>query len=220
MIPGRGVSAQAEGRAVLAGNIALLTEAGVQVLYHTQFLRPILNGTTLTAVEVASKAGVECIEGRIFIDGTGDGDVATRCGVPYEMGNEELHQMQPATMFFQICNVDAAKLDADIAANRDNFYRKDGVNYRSFHWYVSKAREAGDWTLNRVSLGLFRMPKDDEWCVNTTRILNVDGTDNVSLTYAEIEGDPLYDPNRHAMVMKLEWDGKGYPVFDVRNNLG
>lgn len=39
-------------------------------------------------------------------------------------------------------------------------------------------------------------------------------------TYAEIEGDPLYDPNRHAMVMKLEWDGKGYPVFDVRNNLG
>lgn len=166
----------------------LLTEAGVQVLYHTQFLRPILSGNTLTAVEVASKAGVERIEGRIFIDGTGDGDVAARCGVPYEMGNEELHQIQPATMFFQICNVDAAKLDADIAANRDNFYRKDGVNYRSFHWYVSKAREAGDWTLNRVSLGLFRMPKDDEWCVNTTRILNVDGTDNVSLTYAEIEG--------------------------------
>lgn len=39
-------------------------------------------------------------------------------------------------------------------------------------------------------------------------------------TYVEIEGDPLYDPNRHAMVMKLEWDGKGYPVFDVKNNLG
>ena len=38
-------------------------------------------------------------------------------------------------------------------------------------------------------------------------------------TYSEIEGDPLYDPNRHTMVMKLEWDEKGYPVFDFKNNI-
>lgn len=28
-----------------------------------------------------------------------------------------------------------------------------------------------------------------------------------------IEGNPLYNPNRHAMLMKVEWDEKGYPVF-------
>ena len=28
-----------------------------------------------------------------------------------------------------------------------------------------------------------------------------------------IEGDPLYNPNRHAMLMKLEWDADGRPVF-------
>lgn len=31
--------------------------------------------------------------------------------------------------------------------------------------------------------------------------------------YEKIEGDPLYDPNRHMMVMKIEWDEKGFPVF-------
>ena len=37
--------------------------------------------------------------------------------------------------------------------------------------------------------------------------------------YSEIVGDPLYDPNRHAMLMKVEWDEKGYPVFDYKNNI-
>lgn len=49
-----------------------------------------------------------------------------------------------------------------------------------------------------------------------------DGTDICvyhARTYLEIEGDPLYDPNRHAMAMKLEWDEKGCPVFDIRNNI-
>ena len=29
----------------------------------------------------------------------------------------------------------------------------------------------------------------------------------------EIEGDPLYNPNRHAMLMKVRWDDKNRPVF-------
>lgn len=31
--------------------------------------------------------------------------------------------------------------------------------------------------------------------------------------YDEITGDPLYDPNRHAMVMKVEYDTEDFPVF-------
>ena len=31
--------------------------------------------------------------------------------------------------------------------------------------------------------------------------------------YGEIEGDPLYDPNRHTCVMELEWDEDGNPIF-------
>lgn len=33
-------------------------------------------------------------------------------------------------------------------------------------------------------------------------------------TEAVIEGNPLYNPNRHAMLMKIQWDEKGYPIFE------
>lgn len=49
-----------------------------------------------------------------------------------------------------------------------------------------------------------------------------DGTDVCvyhARTYLEIVGDPLYDPNRHTMVMKVEWDENGCPVFDYKNHL-
>lgn len=49
-----------------------------------------------------------------------------------------------------------------------------------------------------------------------------DGTDICvyhARSYAEIEGDPLYDPNRHARLMRVEWDEKGFPVFDYHNTV-
>jgi len=91
-------------------------------------------------------------------------------------------------MFFRIGNVDSSKVDSDIETNLDNFYRKDGVNYRSMHWWVSKAREAGDWNLDRVSIGLFRGVDEDEWSINTSRIMGIDGTKSDSLTHGEISG--------------------------------
>lgn len=36
-------------------------------------------------------------------------------------------------------------------------------------------------------------------------------------TYAEIEGDPLYDHNRHTMLMEVKWDDEGKPVFSYEN---
>lgn len=38
-------------------------------------------------------------------------------------------------------------------------------------------------------------------------------------TYSDIEGDPLYDPNRHTMLMKAEWDEDGSLKLDYRNML-
>lgn len=36
-------------------------------------------------------------------------------------------------------------------------------------------------------------------------------------TEAEIEGDPLYNPNRHAMLMPIHYDKRGYPMFSYEN---
>lgn len=37
--------------------------------------------------------------------------------------------------------------------------------------------------------------------------------------FEKIEGDPLDDINRHAMIMKVEYDKNGKPVFDYKNEL-
>ena len=38
-------------------------------------------------------------------------------------------------------------------------------------------------------------------------------------TYAEVTGDPLYDPNRHCFLMETDWDNRGFPLFDYENVL-
>ena len=170
----------------------MLEEAGVNVKYHTSFVDVVVDGDKISQVIVAKKEGLCSIKPKVVVDCSGDGDCAVAAGVPYTLGNGE-GRIQPATMFFRIGNVDSKKVDADIEANLDNFYRKDGVNYRSMHWWVSKAKEAGDWTLDRVSIGLFRGVDEDEWSINTSRIMGVDGTKSDSLTMGEIEGRKQVD---------------------------
>lgn len=36
-------------------------------------------------------------------------------------------------------------------------------------------------------------------------------------TETQIEGDPLYNPNRHAMLMKIRWDEQDRPIFSFEN---
>ncbi|EDY83931.1 glycosyl hydrolase, family 43 [Verrucomicrobiia bacterium DG1235] len=49
--------------------------------------------------------------------------------------------------------------------------------------------------------------------------VSVDGKDDLLVyharEYTEIEGDPLWDPNRHTFVKKLVWSEDGMPVFDI-----
>lgn len=176
---------KAEGLKLLADR--MLKEAGVEVLYHTSFVDAVTDGGRVDKVIVSKKEGLLAIEAKYIVDCSGDGDCAASAGVPFTLGNGS-GRIQPATMFFRIGNVDSKKIDEDIEANLDNFYRKDGVNYRSLHWWVSKARENGDWDLDRVSIGLFRGVDEDEWSINTSRIMGVDGTKSQSLTFGEMEG--------------------------------
>lgn len=166
----------------------LLVKEGIRVLYHTTFTTPVIEENAIKGVIVYSKSGFEQIDAKAVIDCTGDADVAAASGVSFEKGNKETGASQPATMFFRMCNVDDEAIEADIEKNKGNFYRKDGVNYRSFHWWVEKAKKNGDWDLDRTSLGLYKGVHPDEWCANISRLMNIDSTDNESMTRGEIEG--------------------------------
>ena len=166
----------------------MTAEAGVRVLFHADFVEPLMDGVTIRGVRLFTKGGMRDVGAKIVVDATGDGDVAYRAGVPTEFGDSAAKRVQPATMFFRIGNCDLKAITADIEANKDNFYRKDGVNYRSLHWRVAEAKAAGDWNLKRVSIGLFRGVREDEWSINTSRLMGVDSTDPESWSAAESEG--------------------------------
>lgn len=170
----------------------MLIERGVKLLYYTTFVSSERKNGHISSVIVHNKSGFAKIKAKVFIDCTGDADVAARSGAGYTVGNGA-GKMQPVTMFFRIGGVELDKIEKDIEEHKNDFYRKDGVNYRSFHWHVSRAREAGDWSLERVSIGLFRGVREDEWSVNTSRIMNIDGTDAESLTKGSIVGREQVD---------------------------
>ena len=77
---------------------AILLEAGVEVLYHTQVADVIARDGQIQSVIVSNKAGLVAIQPKVVIDCTGDGDVAAWAGAPYE----KAESLQPMSLHFRI----------------------------------------------------------------------------------------------------------------------
>ncbi|HRW09576.1 MAG TPA: FAD-dependent oxidoreductase [Caldilineaceae bacterium] len=77
---------------------AILLEAGVQVLYHSQVADVITKTGRIESVMVSNKAGLVAIQPKVVIDCTGDGDVAAWAGVPFE----KAEALQPMSLHFRI----------------------------------------------------------------------------------------------------------------------
>ena len=74
--------------------IEMLDEAGVEVLYDTRVCLVDKDWEAIKAIVVCNKEGFCRIEAKVFIDATGDGDVAAFAGVPFNKGatEEEVRQ--------------------------------------------------------------------------------------------------------------------------------
>lgn len=77
---------------------AILLEAGVTVLYHTQVADVLTTTGHIDAVLVSNKAGLVAIKPKVVIDCTGDGDVAAWAGAPYE----KAEALQPMSLHFRV----------------------------------------------------------------------------------------------------------------------
>jgi len=81
---------------------AILLDAGVEIIYHTQVADVVVNGGCIESVVVSNKAGLEAIKPKIVIDCTGDGDVAAWAGAPFE----KAESLQPMSLHFRIGNLE------------------------------------------------------------------------------------------------------------------
>ena len=160
-----------------------LLESGCEILLHTLFVDVIREGEVITGVVVANKNGLSVIKAKVFIDCTGDADVAARAGVPFTNGSTNDGSSQPATLFFRVCNVDTAELHAHMREHADEIR----PFYGPFSWLIKeKHDEWGD--VPRGEICMFEEPTPGVFSLNVTRIHHVDATDVEDLTMAEIEG--------------------------------
>lgn len=166
----------------------ICAEAGVKVLFHANFVSPIMKGRRIKGAVLLTPSGLEAARARMVIDATGDGTVAYRAGAPCVFGDPESGRVQPASLFFRINNVDTYRLIADVVPHLPEFRRVNGVSYRCLHWRVAEAEAAREWDLARKSVNIWRSVEKDQWVVNCTRIHGVDSTDCENLTAAEVEG--------------------------------
>ncbi|MGM9322728.1 FAD-dependent oxidoreductase [Deinococcus aquaticus] len=87
----------------------LLADAGAEVLFHTQVVQPVMDGDRIGALVVHNKGGLQALRARVFIDATGDADVAAAAGVPFQAGDGDgVHQAM--SLRFSLAGVDTGRL--------------------------------------------------------------------------------------------------------------
>ena len=161
----------------------LCLDHGVELLLHTIFVDPLLEGRTVRGAIVHNKGGLTAIRARTTIDCSADADVAARAGVPFQVGRRSDGLTQPMTMFFRVGNVDGREVAAYFAAHPEEIEER-----MAFSSCIRAAQANGDYAIPRERLSMYESPQEGVWRVNVSRILGVDGTSGEDLTRAEIVG--------------------------------
>lgn len=80
----------------------MLAEAGAEIIYGSQIYGVNKKRNRISSVLIANKNGSRKIAGDIFVDATGDADLAAFAGAPFEMGRKTDGQMQGVTLVFKM----------------------------------------------------------------------------------------------------------------------
>ena len=158
----------------------MAADAGVRIYYFAQVVHAFKSedGRRVTAVAIQSKEGRHVIEGKVFIDSSGDGDLAALAGAAFEIGRPADAALQPMTMIFKMDNVDTERALAYMHGEGGWGFQRD--------WKAAKAR--GEVTIHRDSVITNPSPKPGQWSFNCTRLQGYDGTRLKDVSAAMIEG--------------------------------
>jgi hypothetical protein len=87
-------------------------DAGVRVFCNLTAIESLVENDRMRAVFVDTKTGRKLVRGKIFIDATGDGDIAANAGLPFDFGRASDGGVQGMTMMFRLRGLDAATIKA------------------------------------------------------------------------------------------------------------
>lgn len=176
----------------------MIQQAGCHVLFHTAIGDVLVEEGKICSIIVCNKDGLHRVKGTVFVDATGDGDVAAWAGAPMTKGREGDGAMQPMTMNMKYCNVDTDSLKKHMEAHAEEFprmvnnialmYQTSRLSFAGFEKEFRQAREQGELDILREEVLAFETNTPGEFIINTTRVLGKDGTNAGSLSEAEFLG--------------------------------
>jgi FAD dependent oxidoreductase len=156
----------------------LLAAHNVDILFHALGAGVVMHDEArINALMVETKAGRQAVRSDIFIDCSGDGDLAAWAGARYEIGDNAGSMLYPS-MMFRLNGIDPGRageawrtipalMEAAEAAGTHHFPRKAAI--------VRPQRSAIEWRVNFTQLA-----RDDGTAIN--------GLEPHDLTRGEIEG--------------------------------
>lgn len=178
----------------------MLIEAGGTVLYHTMFVDADCEEGQISSIRVCNKAGLSSFQAGVFVDASGDADLAFQAGVPCRQGREKDRLCQPMSMIFKASGVDTGKVREYIRGHVDEFPSLKGdaslideknsprLSIGGFTRSFKQAQQEGRISFDREMFLFFETNNPGEVIVNTSRVQGYDPTDPFELSRAEAEG--------------------------------
>lgn len=146
----------------------MVLREGVELLLHSTAVGVRREGSRITSVRVCTKSGPMELEGKVYVDATGDADVCHLARVPVE----KAETLQAGSMMFRVSHVRTEEVVPLLLSGE----------------LRERVKEAsGQYDLPREDGNLIPLPAEGEFVVGFSRVA-VDGTDVRSLTRAELEG--------------------------------
>ena len=111
--------------------------AGCRVWFYTAFIRGTAEAGGIRSVEVSTKTGVVGLTAKVYVDASGDADLATSVGVPFERGGGT--RQQAVTCMFRVSHVDLPAveqfMEAKINTDKKTPWRFENAPLRGSHRY-------------------------------------------------------------------------------------
>jgi hypothetical protein len=156
----------------------LLASHKVDILFHALGAGVVMHDEQrINALMVETKAGRQAVLANIFIDCSGDGDLAAWAGAPYEVGDNDGHLLYPS-MMFRLNGVDPDRA---------------GEAWRTIPALMEKAEASGTHRFPRKAAIVRPQRHAVEWRVNFTQLARQDGSavnglEPDEMTRGEIDG--------------------------------
>jgi hypothetical protein len=159
----------------------LVLDAGVTVLLHAFVQEVDVRDGRVVGLTVATKGGLRKVEGRVFVDASGDADLCAFAGFGFEQAGD-LAPAQTLTTTFRMGGVDLA--------------RRKTIDKSGLHTLMREAAESGEYALPRREGSDHITPTPGVTATVMTRVPHVrregdavvNATDPEVLTAAEIDG--------------------------------